>query len=519
MKRYRSALVLAVAALLGGSGTVQAAEEATTWRISVEDAVLSALEHNPALQSERLAPVIAGTFELVERAEFDTTVFAETRVGREREQRLGSTDPVPTGILDQTAEVSGGLTRRLPWGTEIDLTARQGFLDRDTADFDRHTSRISVGLTQQLLRGRGSEVNLVGVRRAELETLRSRYELQGFTEALVADVEQAYWEHVLAAREIEIFEESLRLAEEEIERTRERIRVGDVAETELAPLRAERALRRQELIDAESRLEETRLELMQLIAPPDDYLSGIRPEPTAELGRVVTEPDPVEAHAALALEHRPDLNEARLQLRQEQLDVVRTRNGVLPNLELFVSLGRSGFSDSFSGSVEELDGDSYDAELGVRLERPLSNRAPRAEHTRSLAERNQASASLNNLARLIRQDVHAAHIELRRAAAQIEATETTRESQEERVRVERQRFEAGDTTAFAVAQAQRDLLQSRIDEEAARVAYRNARTELYRLDGTLLERRGIQASAAEPPPNAPIDVPMPGESNPQGGIP
>lgn len=497
------------------------------WRLSVEDAVLLALDHNPALESERQAPVIAGSFELIERAEFDTRVFAETSVGRDQNLRLGSTDDTERLIQDDTLDVSAGFARRLPWGTEVDVTARQSFLDRDLLDSDRHTSRVGVGLTQQLLRGRGAEVNLIDVRRAELDTLRSRYELQGFTETLVAEVEAAYWDVVLADREIEIYEESLRLADAEIARTEERIELGDVAETELAPLRAERALRRQEWLDARSRLQEARLALLQRIAPAEAFDLDQPLELTGAPERRVDEPDPAAFHEALALERRADLNEARLQLRQNQLEVRRTRNGVLPDLELFVSLGRSGFSDSFSGSVQDLDGDSYDAELGLRLEQPLSNRAPRARHTRSLAERNQASASLNNLARLIRQDVRGAHIELERAAAQIEATAATREAQEERVRVEEDRFRAGDSTAFAVAQAQRDLLQSRINEEAARVAYRNARTELYRQDGTLLARRGIDPTAAPVHEEAPMEVPTgdlpspewPPEGAPTGGMP
>jgi outer membrane protein TolC len=49
-----------------------------------------------------------------------------------------------------------------------------------------------------------------------------------------------------------------------------------------------------------------------------------------------------------------------------------------------------------------------------------------------------------------------------------------------------------------VAQAQRDLLQSQIDEVAAVVNHLKALVELYRQDGSLLERRGIAAPGQEP---------------------
>jgi outer membrane protein TolC len=49
-----------------------------------------------------------------------------------------------------------------------------------------------------------------------------------------------------------------------------------------------------------------------------------------------------------------------------------------------------------------------------------------------------------------------------------------------------------------VAQAQRDLLVSRIAEVRALANYLKALIDLYRQDGSLLERRGIVAPGREP---------------------
>ncbi len=53
---------------------------------------------------------------------------------------------------------------------------------------------------------------------------------------------------------------------------------------------------------------------------------------------------------------RPILNEARLKLIQ---------NDLLPLLDLFVSLGKSGYANSFGQSVRNLTGDYYDAMIRV----------------------------------------------------------------------------------------------------------------------------------------------------------
>ena len=56
----------------------------------------------------------------------------------------------------------------------------------------------------------------------------------------------------------------------------------------------------------------------------------------------------------------------------------------------------------------------------------------------------------------------------------------------------------GRSTNFLVSQAQRDLLESQISEVRATVDYLTALIDLHRLDGSLLERRGISAPGREP---------------------
>ena len=61
----------------------------------------------------------------------------------------------------------------------------------------------------------------------------------------------------------------------------------------------------------------------------------------------------------------------------------------------------------------------------------------------------------------------------------------------EKLRVEEVKFNVGKTTAFQVAQAQRDLTAARIAEARAAVGYTASIIDLLRADGSLLERNGI----------------------------
>ncbi len=208
--------------------------------------------------------------------------------------------------------------------------------------------------------------------------------------------------------------------------------------------------------------------------------------------------DGVEKHVLLALRMRPEMNEARLAVKRGDLEIVKTRNGLLPKLDLFVTLGKTGYADSFGRSVRDLDGDGYDVLVGLAGEYPLGNRDARAQNQRAVLTRQQVFRAVENLSQLVEADVRTAFIEVNRTREQISATSATRRFQAEKLRAETEKFRVGRSTSLLVAQAQRDLLSSRIAEVEAVVNYLKALVELYRLEGSLLERRGISAPGREP---------------------
>ncbi|MBW2593529.1 MAG: TolC family protein [Deltaproteobacteria bacterium] len=187
------------------------------------------------------------------------------------------------------------------------------------------------------------------------------------------------------------------------------------------------------------------------------------------------------------------MNQVKLDIQKEILEIVRTKNGLLPRMDLFITLGKTGYADSFSGSVNDIDGDSYDMTAGLNFEYPIFNRDARAQHRRAILRRGQAEMALDNLKQMVELDVRNAYIEVNRTKEQISASTETRKFQEEKLRIETEKFRVGLSTNLFVAQAQRDLLASRINEVQAVVNYLKALVSFYRLEGSLLERRGITA--------------------------
>lgn len=464
-------------------------------QLSVENAVFLALQNNRDLAVQQLEPLIAGTFEAVERARFDPTLFGELSLQRDSVIRQSPDIQQEFAVRSQSEVGEVGIRQELPTGTSLELSISSDRSD-SSRTLEQFGSRAGVSLTQALLQGASIESNLAQLRQAELDTLASVYQVRGFAEALVEDVELTYWDFVLAQRQLEIFREALAVAEQQLEETRRRIEVGDRPETEETSARAEVALRRQGVIEARNDRERARITLLQLINPPGaGWASPVETEDAPD-GQA-DEPDPVTDHVTLGQRLRPDLNEARLQVQRGELEVVRTRSGLLPRLDLFVTLGKTGFARSFGESWRDMDDSGFDLAAGLSFELPLGNRAARAESRRAGLDRQQAMEAVGNLAQLAALDVQLAWLEAERSREQINATAVTRQLQEEVLRAEQARFSVGAGTALAVSQAQRDLLESQLDEVEAAIRYRQALTTLHRQSGTLLVRRGIEAPGAE----------------------
>ncbi len=477
-RRVARSAVLAVL-LAGALAFPSHAADAAQSGVTVDEIVLQVLEHNRDLRIRRLRPERADTAIAEQRAVFDPTLSAEASVGR---------STAIDGTIARRTTGTVGLRETLPTGTTVSLdgtTTRQ-------REAEQTASGVSLGVTQALLRGRSLSANLASLDQARLDLSISRYEVRGFALALVERAERAYWELDLAERRLVIQRESLTLARRRLTETDERIRQGALAPTERASAVAAVAGQDAGVIDAEARLDRARLELLDLL---DGSLTAAAPIPASDPAALgpADSLQPVDDHVQVGLNLSPDLHQAKLQRQRGDLDVLRTRDGVLPRLDLFVTLGRTGYARAFGPSLGGEDGTSRELSAGLRFEHVLGDRSGEARRTRSSLDLQELDLALANQRQLAERDIRQAHRDAQRADAQAIARATALAAAEAQYQAIAAGFQVARRTAYDVAQAERDLLQARLDAIEARITTRTARTTLYRADGSLLQRRGITA--------------------------
>lgn len=458
--------------------------------LGLHDAIFLALERNPTVTIQRLDPKIAKSFADEQRARFDPVLIATSNKSDSKSSRFLGSRPDPFDLATQRSQYNVELSETLPTGTTVAITS--SFSATNSSIYrDQYVGSMGITFSQALLQGIGWGTNLANLRRARLDLDISNAELKGVAEQVVADVETAYWTLYLAAQEINIQQRSLALADKQLQESLERVAVGKLPELELAAVHAEVSTRNEALINAQSRYDQARLRLIFLLNPDHKNIWSITPRlvdtpfvPIDSIGAVAI-------HEELGLKYRSDLHQANFQLKKGELEITRTRNGLLPRLDLFVSLGRTAYAQTFNEGLPDYKSPFYDATATLSFQFPVINRSARAEAARARWSFDQLNYALENMKRLVQWDVRSAYIEVLRTQKLIETTKVTLVLQDKKQMAELEKFRVGKSTNYLVLQAQRDYIASQLDQARAIVSHLTALINLYQMEGTLLSRRGI----------------------------
>lgn len=489
MKQLGILLAILISPLAGF--TQETEEPPPGTELTLEQALLIALENNVSLRIERLDPQITQLNETIAEAAFDSTVSAGADYVVDDETNTN-------GVKRSAADLSldAGISKRLPTGTRVDFGVE---LKRDettagNSDDKLYTDSVSAELkiTQSLLQGRGRDVNLASVRRARLNTAISEYQLRRYIETLIYNVTIAYWDLFLQQQKLKVYQESYKLALDHEREMEVFIANGKRPEIELATVQAEVSSRKERLIKSRGDIDKQRLTLLTIMnfqnvangGWAEQLLPIDNPESTYD------NPGDAQDYVEIAMLKRPEIKEWELRLERDQIDLVVTRNGLLPRLDFFITLGATEYSNSFTDSTKT-ENEEQNVLMGLNYSFGVGRRADKARYRQDLLVEEQSMLALENLKDTINREVRKAYIDCLTNLESIEAVTATRTLREQSLRTEMIKFEHGNATNNAIANAQRDLLQSQINETEALVDYVLSRLRLHYLDGSLIERMGF----------------------------
>ncbi len=457
--------------------------------LTLMDALRLALRHNTTIKVEELLPHQASEDVRAARAIFEPEFFSHVSVSRSKDPTRNVFQPA---ISRETYDARFGVRQLVPSGGLFDLafsptrltqnSSVQGFPAR------QYTTDFTATYTQPLLRGAWDDYTMRDVHVQESRRAAAAFRYDRVVQDTLLAVVQAYWDLVFARENYRVAFQAFELARRQLDRTDQRIRVGDLAPLDRVTDEAEVARRREELVTAENEIRDREDDLRRLLFDDaDGELWRRQIEPLTPIGavdgsglldwRII---------AARARRERPDLRALRADVSAAEVQLEAAERDVLPQLDLVGSYTtnsvREGFDDAWSDTT---DFQFPDWSLRLELSVPIGNNAARAARDRAGLEVERTRRALYAAMFDVDLEVRDA---VRRLATLAESIERGRESvrlAETNLTREVARKDAGESTTLDVQQRNQELQEARSRLLRNLLDYRIAESTLEHVQGTL----------------------------------
>jgi len=488
----KAILVTLAAAALAATASAQTAP--ATLRLTADEAVKMALEHNIDLNVDRLDPQISDTRVAAAAGAFKPTF--NTNVQRNSQVQPPANFLFPIATSSDAVNSNAGLAQRLPWfGTTYSVswsathTNSNSFLNSYNPLVQ---SGLGVNVSQPLLRDFS-----IDVARTQLATSRTNRDIADtrLRESVVhttANVKATYWNLVSALANVDARRSALTLAQELVRVNKAKVDVGTAPPLDLVSAQAEVAANQEQLIIAETTVKQTEDRLRLLIfdtTQRDTWNVKIEPVDSPPIAMPAVD---VDAAVARGLSDRADLARARKDIDNAGIGLKYSASQKLPDVRFNASYQASGLggrqvlrAGGFPGTIvgpgaitsfgtvlnQLFAGDFPTWAAGVSVSYPIGQSVEQANHARARLEQSQSEQRLKSAEARAIQQIRDAAWKIEMNAKRIETTRASRELAEQRLDAERKRLEVGMSTSFLVIQAQRDLAQATTNEVGAVLAY------------------------------------------------
>ncbi len=389
-----------------------------------------------------------------------------------------------------------------------------------------YLSSFQAQVTQQLLQGAGIWVNKRLIYQAINDRRITDSSFRQQILYTVNQVETIYWGLVQAYEDVQAKERALDQSNQLLEDNRKQLQIGTMAPLDVVNAQQTVATDQQGLISAQSALKYQQEIIKQAITrnqnDPQLSQAPVIPTDRVSLEALPEESQPVEALVQEAFQQRPELEEAVLALKNDEITLKGARNALLPTLDVYGFYGASATGGaqspncynflaspaaacppntyptvSYGTTLSNLvNSSSPNKGVGFNLTINLRDREAQSVQERSLMEYRQAELRLEQLHTEIRMQVVNAMYGLANDRAQVRAATAARDYALQSRDAEQKKLHLGASTTANVLQQERSLAMAEDNLIAAHAAYAKDRSGLYQTLASTLQHYDINLTEA-----------------------
>jgi outer membrane protein len=429
------------------------------------------------------------------------------------------TSGVPA-LLQNSGEENFGYQQGFPTGTLLNITFNNSRVtSNSTRTFlvPQLNSNFLIQARQHLLEGLSpaSSRRFITIARNNREIADEAFRQQViFT---VTQIETLYWNLVTAYEDQKAKERVLASAQQLESNNRKQVQAGTIAQIEIVNAQAQVASSQQALITSQTNLELQQLLIKNAITrnENDPLLANAGVIPTDRMQLPASEPVlPTQDLVNEALQRRPELTQARIDLSNRTISKRAARNALLPTLDLVANYGGTGLAGALNpnftstGTPTGVTNGGYTDALtattghptyfaGFSVNIPIRNRAAQADQVRSELEFRQAEVRLQQLQNTIAIDVRNAQFSVQQNRAAVDAALKAREFASQSLEAEQKKLAQGLSTTYNVLTQLSNVSTAESNLVNAMSAYEASKLQLDIVTGRTLDTLGININDAE----------------------
>lgn len=428
-----------------------------------------------------------------------------------------------TQLTTDTATYNFGYQQGFATGSLLSVTFNNS---RETTDnpFSSYSpllnSSFRAQITQHLLQGFGWNLNRRFIVQAKNDRRITDSAFRQQVIYTVNQVENIYWNLVSAYEDEQAKERALAQSTQLSADNRKQLQIGTLAPLDVVNSDAAVAADKQALVASQSNLEYQQLIMKQAIARNlnDPQLSNAPVIPTdrVSLDRLPEEDMSVEELVKEAYANNPQIEQAVLAMKNNEITIKAEKNGLLPTVDAYAFYGGSGIGGAQNpalvcdfttlkpcnpGTIPTttyrntfgslFDSSSPDKGIGVNITIPLRNRTAQADQARSQMEYRQSQMRLQQLYTQIRVSVINGQYALTNDRAQVKAAEAGRDYALQSLDAEQKKYKLGASTSANVLQQERSLAAAENTLISDTALYAKDRAALSQLLSNTLDKYGI----------------------------
>ena len=463
-------------------------------KLSLQEAINSAVEHNLGIRIAAVAPANAMDSVQIESAAFDAEFFGSfSSQARQSAAANSALDSAQVPESD-SRRARLGVDKRFATGTTatVKSSINRSDSNNNAVRNPDYGADVSLLIRQPLLKGAWKEVNLAPVARAKVNVERSLFKLRSDVLDLLLETEIAYWNLAYARADSALISSSLALAQNLLDENLERERLGIITPLEVLQAEAEVLNRQENIIQAERVIEDAEDSLRRYMGQTDLLGEVAESIFVSNLPETIEALRPMEEVLNDSLLSDADAKAQERRIEIERINRVIAQDATRSDLDLTAGISYLGRDNDGQGAYRgAYNRDGYDWNVGLEVRMPWGFRESRARARQASRNLEKASLQLYDIKQEKALAARSAWRSARTGLKRIEVTRAAMKINENAFQQEHARYGSGLVAYRSVLEAQRDFDLAKSKYLQSLIETLRAVVRLGRVDGTLLARNGF----------------------------